>query len=281
MSLQPEWIGLVLLAAIIHASWNALNKASRDPLLSMVVLTASGGFFAGLFIPFFPAPDPAAWPWLATSVVIHFVYQLSLVRAYQLGDLSQVYPIARGLAPIGVALLAALTAEEWPTPRGTLGLLIAAAAIVSLAFAGKHLPRSGQALRAALATALLISGYTVVDGNGTRATNTGISYVLWLSFLDSFPILFVALRRRRRAFVHFLRSDGLRNATGGILATVGYGIVMLAMAHGMMATVAALRETGVIFAALIGTQLLGEPFGTRRILASCAVVVGLVLLQTQ
>jgi drug/metabolite transporter (DMT)-like permease len=280
MSLEPHWIGLLLLAAIIHASWNALNKASRDPLLSMMTLTASGGLAAGCLIPFVPPLDPAAWPWLATSALLHFVYQLSLVSAYRLGDLSQVYPIARGVAPIGVALLAAITAHEVPSPLGAIGLAIAAGAIMSLAIVGGRGISSHRAVLAALQTALIISLYTVVDGHGVRSTPTGLSYIVWMSFVDCFPIIAVALIRRRGQVLDFLRSDGPRNIAGGMLATLGYSIVMAAMAHGAMASVAALRETSVIFAALIGTRLLGEPFGGLRILASITLAGGLVMLQT-
>jgi drug/metabolite transporter (DMT)-like permease len=280
MSLEPHWIALLLLAALIHASWNALNKASRDPLLSMMTLTASGGLAAGCVIPFVPALDPAAWPWLATSALLHFVYQLSLVNAYHLGDLSQVYPIARGVAPLGVALLAAFSAGEVPKPLGALGLGIAAAAIMSLAIVGGRGIASQRAVLAALQTALLISVYTVVDAHGVRSTPVGLSYIVWMSFIDSVPIIAVASVRRRGQVLDFLRSDGPRNVAGGLLATLGYGIVMAAMAHGAMASVAALRETSVIFAALIGTRLLREPFGGLRTLASIALAGGLLLLQT-
>lgn len=278
MSLEPHWMGLLLLAALIHAGWNALNKASRDPLLSMVTLTTSGGLAAGLLIPLVPPLDPAALPWLAASVALHTAYQLSLVQAYGLGDLSQVYPIARGVAPLGVAGFAALFAGEVPQPLGVLGLLVAAAAITSLAGAS-HLPHSRKAVAAALQTALLIGLYTVVDGRGARATDTSLSYIVWMSLLDALPMSGIALLRRRGQVLDFLRSDGLRNLVGGLLATLGYAIVVSAMAHGAMASVAALRETSVVFGALIGTRLLREPFGARRVLASASLALGLMLLQ--
>jgi len=280
MALEPHWVALLLLAAIIHASWNALNKASRDPLLSMTTLTVSGGFAAGCLIPFVPPLDSAALPWLAASAVLHFAYQLSLVNAYSLGDLSQVYPIARGTAPLCIAILAALSADEVPSPIGALGLLIASASIVSLAGVGSGVPRSPKPVVAALQTALLISLYTVVDGHGVRATSVSLSYIVWMSLIDSIPMLILALWRRRGQVLTFLRSDGPRNVAGGILATLGYGIVMAAMDHGAMASVASLRETSVIFAAVIGTRLLGEPFGLRRLLASTALAGGLILLQS-
>lgn len=280
MALEPHWIALLLLAAVIHASWNAINKASRDPLLSMTTLTVSGGLTAGLLIPFVPPLDPAAFPWLAASAALHFAYQLSLVHAYSLGDLSQVYPIARGTAPLGIALFAALSANEVPSPAGGLGLVIASGAIVNLAGAGSRVTRSRKAVLAALQTALLISLYTVVDGHGVRSTPLSLSYIVWMSLIDSIPMLILALWRRQGQVLRFLRSDGPRNVAGGILATLGYGIVMAAMNHGAMASVASMRETSVIFAAAIGTRLLGEPFGLRRVIASLALAGGLILVQS-
>ena len=280
MALEVHWIALLLLAASIHAGWNALNKSSRDPLLSMMTLTASGGVAAACFLPFLPLPDPAAWPWLAASVVLHLVYQLSLVNAYRRGVISQVYTIARGAAPLGVACLAALSAGEVPSPRSGLGLAIAAGSIMSLAIVGRRGSAPSHAVFAALQTALLISLYTVVDAHGVRSTTVGYSYIAWMCFLDSIPIVCVAMLRRRGQVLAFLRSDGPRNIAGGLLATLGYSIVMAAMAHGAMAAVAALRESSVIFAALIGTRILGEPFGGLRSLASLALACGLVLMQT-
>jgi uncharacterized membrane protein len=247
----------------------------------MMTLTASGGLAAGCFIPFLPPLDPAAWPWLAASLVLHFVYQLSLVSAYQLGDLSQVYPIARGVAPLGVALLAAFTAAEIPSLLGGVGLAIATAAIMSLAVTGRQGIGSRRAVFAALQTAVLISLYTVVDAHGVRATSNRFSYITWMALVDSVPIVITGIVCRRGEVLDFLRTDGTRNIVGGLLATLGYSIVMAAMAQGAMASVAALRETSVIFAALIGTRVLGEPFGASRVVASVALAGGLILLQSR
>ena len=279
MALELHWVGLILISALIHASWNAVNKASRDPLLSMAVLSVAGGVAAGSLLPFLPPLAPTALPWLGASLVAHFAYQLALVRAYGLGDLSQVYPIARGMAPLGIALFASFAADEIPTPLGALGLVISAAAITSLAGAGRALPHSRRAVTAALQTALAISLYTTFDGMGVRNTPSALSYICWMSLLESIPIALTAILSRRGRVLDFLRTDGLRNAASGVLATLGYGIVMAAMAHGALASVAAVRETSVIFGAIIGTRILREPFGTRRILASCALAAGLMLLQ--
>ena len=279
MTLDGSVLGLVLLAAVLHASWNALTKASRDPLLNMTVVSASGGLAAAAAIPFLPLPAAAAWPYLGVSIVLHFAYHLSLVRSYGLGDLSQVYPIARGLAPLGVAALAAALAEEVPAPRQVAGLLLASGAITSLGWIGRSQRSSTAAVTSALATAAFISGYTVVDGQGVRSAGNPLSYIAWLMFLDTFPILAFALARRRARLGAFLRAEGPRAACGGLMALLGYGIVLWATTRASMAPVAALRETSVVFAALLGARLLREPFGTRRLLASAALALGLALVQ--
>ncbi len=280
-TLTLEWgvVLLVLLSAVLHASWNALMKSSGDPLLNLTVISAAGGLAAACALPLLPFPARESWPFLASSAVLHFLYAVSLIRAYGIGDLSQVYPIARGLAPLGVAALAALVAAEIPGPRQALGLLLASAAVVSLGWIGRHRAAAGPALRRALVTAFLISIYTTVDGLGARSAGSPFSYVAWLSFLDAFPMLALVFALRRDAIRPFLAREGARTALAGVLATLGYAVVLWAISRGAMATVAALRETGVVFAAWIGTQLLGEPFGRERMLAALLLAGGLALVQ--
>lgn len=277
--LAPGVVALVLLAALLHASWNALTKASTDALLAvwlMVLFSAALG--AGLAC-FVPLPDRAAWPYLAASAVIHLAYLLSLVRAYEHGDLSRVYPIARGLAPAIVAALAAVFAREIPTPLQIAGLLLCCASIASLAFADAGVRDvGGHAVRAAAATGLWIGAYTVVDGSGVRVAGEPLGYVAWNLALDGVLPTFVVLARRRGRIRAYLRSHGAHALAGGAMAALAYGIVMWAMARGAMASVSSLRETSVLFAALIGTRLLGEPLGARRVAAAAGVAAGLLIL---
>jgi drug/metabolite transporter (DMT)-like permease len=269
--------GLVLLAAVVHASWNAIAKSSSDPLLNVTVITSAGGIVSACALPFLPFPEPAAWPFLAVSVVLHLIYQLLLVWSYTIGDLSQVYPIARGLAPLGVTALAALAAREIPSGSQAIGLVIASAAIMSLSLVGRSGPASRAAVRAALLTAVLITSYTVVDGLGARVSGGAIGFVAWMSVLDFFPMLIVALILRRGRVLAFLRAEGPRASAAGVLAILGYGTVVFAMSKGAMGPVSALRETSVVIAAFIGTRLMGEPFGRARVAASAVLVLGLLL----
>jgi len=272
-------ISLVLLAAMLHASWNALVKASGDPLVNIAIVTATGGIAAIPILLYFPFPGPQTWQWLALSAFVHFAYQLSLVRMYQLGDLSQVYPIARGLAPLGVAVLAVIGADENLAPLQVGGLTIVSIAIIVLSRLGDRGSSSRKAVGMALLTAALIGLYTFSDARGVRSVDDPIRFIGWSFFLGSVPIVLTAIWIRGRSIWPDLRTSGLTALGGGMMATIGYAIVLWAMNRTTMASVASLRESSVLFAAILGTRLLGEPFGQRRVFAALALVFGLLLVQ--
>jgi drug/metabolite transporter (DMT)-like permease len=278
--LSEGWVlGLVLLSALLHASWNALTRRSVDPLLAIWLVTLCCGAVAGLATPWVDFPRREAWPYLAGSVVLHLAYQLFLAHAYRVGDLSQVYPIARGLAPCVVAALAAMLAGEVPGAVQLAGLALVSGSIAGLALGGARHARVPRAAGAALVTGILIGAYTFVDAAGVRAAGRAFDYIAWVLLLDSLPMSILALALRRREALGFLRAELRYGLAGGVMAAAGYGIVMWAMSRASMAGVAALRETSVIFAAWIGTRLLGEPFGGRRIVAAAGVAAGIVLLR--
>jgi drug/metabolite transporter (DMT)-like permease len=268
---------LVLLAALLHAAWNAVGKSSADPLASMALITASGGVAIATLIPFAPAPARESWPYLAVSIALHFFYQLSLVAAYRHGDLSQVYPIARGLAPLGIALIAAITLGEAPAAHQGIGLVLAGAAITSFAFGGTGSASRHAVLHASL-TALWISVYSVVDGQGARLSGNALSFACWSLALDSVPITLWALARRRGKLLELARAEGRRCAAGGVMSVIGYSIVLWAFSRLPLWGVSALRETSVIFAAFLGARVLGEPFGSRRMAAAVVLAAGLLLV---
>lgn len=272
-------ISLVLFTAVLHASWNALVKASGDPLVNIAIVSATGGIAAIPILLYFPFPGPQTWPWLALSACVHFAYQLSLVRMYQLGDLSQVYPIARGLAPLGVAVLAAIGADESLAPLQIGGLMIASIAIVALSRLGDGGSSSRKAVGMALLTAALIGLYTFSDARGVRSVDDPMRFIGWSFFLGSAPIVLTSIWIRGWSIWARIRASGLTALGGGIMATIGYAIVLWAMNRTTMASVASLRESSVLFAALLGTRLLGEPFGRRRVFAALALVFGLSLVQ--
>lgn len=280
MALQFDLAVLVLIAAFAHAAWNALLKSSGDPLLTFTMLRGVafiGGAAAAVFL---PVPAAESWPYLIASAIIHNAYYLLLLFAYRHGDLSLVYPIARGGAPFMVAMLAALFAAEVPGPAGAAGVLLVSAGILGLAFA-HGMPRGANATAILLAvgTAVSIALYTIADGLGTRRSGDALAYAAWLYIWDGLPfLLYMGLRRGSDA-IEYARRDWRRGLAGGLLMMGTYALVLYAFTQGAMATVAALRETSVLFAAIIGAVALKEPLGLRRFAAAAVIVAGIVLLQ--
>ncbi|MGH6933486.1 MAG: EamA family transporter [Dongiaceae bacterium] len=270
---------LVLSAAVMHATWNALVKAGGDKLVMQCLVISVPGFAVFLALPFVPLPAPASWPLLLLSTIAHGIYYVTLLNSYRLGGLSQVYPIARGAAPLLIAFGALFAAGETLTPLEWLGVVIASIGIMCLAApTGADRRTELQAIGFALATGVTIALYSVADGLGVRRAGDSMSYILWLLALEAIPMLAVGFWMRRGRIVASFRPHLLKGTLGGIIAGLGYGIVIWAMGNAQMAHVSALRETSVILAALIGTLLLGEPFGRRRTLAAALVAGGNALL---
>lgn len=279
MALEFGVIALVLLAAFLHASWNALAKTSGDRLVFMALIHIAPGALAWAAIPFVAPPEPASWPFLTASILIHLFYFWTLIYAYEHGDLSQVYPIARGSAPLLVALGAWLAAGERLSPAEILGVAVVSAGIMSLALFGRSWrPGEGRGIVFALMTSLAIAGYTVADGMGVRRAGSELGYILWLFAVDCLPVLAFAIWRRRDRLRAAFGPQLKVGLFGGLLTGTAYGIVIWAMSLGPMAHIIALRESSVLIAAAIGTLLLKEPFGRNRIAAAAAVAGGAVLL---
>jgi drug/metabolite transporter (DMT)-like permease len=277
--LDPLIIGLILTSAIIHATWNALVKSDSDRLVTFAVVMGAGSVIGLAFAPFVEIPRAEAWPWLIASVIVHCFYYYFLLQAYAHGDLSFVYPIARGLGPLLVAVFSGTLLAEHLSFHEAIGVLLVSVGIAGVSF-GHGLPR-GLDFRAtafAVLTGLTIAGYTVIDGSGARISGDPLAYIVWLNICEGPWVLVVALAQRRGRVVSHLRLHWWRGVVGGIIATVGYGIAIWALSLGAMAHVAAIRETSVLFAALMGTFLLGESFGRRRIAAAALVVVGLLTM---
>lgn len=271
---------LILLAALTHAAWNAIVKASGDHILTFAMLRAFGTGVGLIAVWFVPMPAPEAWPFLALSGAVHTAYYTLLMLAYRHGDLNLVYPIARGGAPMLVAGLAVLAAGEVPPPGKFFGIALVSAGILGLSFA-KGWPRGadGKAVALAALTAVSVMGYTVVDGLGARASGDAIAYVVWLHLFEGPPFLVWALYMRHGRVLDHFAAHWRRGLAGGVFSFLAYGLVIYAMTQGAMAHVAALRETSVLFAALIGTFLLKESFGARRVMAAAVIVAGVVMLQ--
>lgn len=267
---------LVLFAAFLHASWNALLRGGADRLWAMTIMCITTSAVCAIAVIFISPPASASWPYVAASGILHVGYNLFLVRTYRTGDLGQTYPIARGSSPVLVTIGSALFAGELPGPVSLLGMLLVSGGIVSLAFEQRRLPSS--TLPYALITGAFIGAYSVTDGIGVRLSGDPISYTLWM---ELFPgILFPFLYAHRRSWASLIRgrTETALAIGGGIVSMIGYGIVIFAMARGPMGSVSALRETSVVFAALIGVMFLGERLSLYRIAACCVIALGAVCI---
>ena len=278
--MTPSIVGLVLLAALLHASWNAMAKSGGKPAYSIASYRLVSAVLCLPLLFLLPLPLAASWPMLIASTVIHTGYYFTLSRSYHSGDLSQVYPLFRGLAPVLVALGAAGLAGEYLGGGALFGILLVSAGLVSISFAGGALGRiSSPALGWGLATSMLIAAYTVADGMGVRVAGNPFSYIAWLFVFEPIPICAWLLLRERAGWLSYMRSRPGKIGGGAFAAAAAYGMVIYAMGVAPMALVSSLRETSVIFAALIGTLLFHEPFGRQRIIAALLVCCGVALIK--
>jgi drug/metabolite transporter (DMT)-like permease len=273
-------VALVLLAALLHASWNAMLHGNRDRFLSMTWMSIAIAAVATLVVLFTPWPNAAAWPYIVASGLLHIVYNVSLVRAYGRGDLAQAYPIARGSSPLLVTCGAALFAHEAIGPLHVLGVVMISGGIITLALQSRHVPLAG--VLAALMTGATIALYTMVDGIGVRLSEgQALAYTAWMfMFYWLMPVLFVA-RRGFTALWAPVRTAPVAvgsSLAGGLVSIAAYGIVIWAMQTGAMGAVSALRETSVVFAVVIGRVFLREAVDAKRWLACIVVAAGAVCL---
>jgi drug/metabolite transporter (DMT)-like permease len=275
----------VLVAAVTHATWNAIAHGIKDQVLAFGLIGAGSIVVSVPLVLIARFPLAACWPYLAASVFIHVFYNLLLMRSYRYGEFGQVYPLARGTSPLIVTVLAAVFAAERPSVPQVCGVLVISCGLAALVFAGRRprsepkRPPSRAALLAAGATGLTIASYTTVDGLGVRQSGSPVGYIGWLMLLESLCVPAWALvRRRREVMGGASRRVLLSGLLAGALSVLAYGLVLWAQTRGALAPIAALRETSVIFGALIGTVVFREPFGRSRIAATVLVVIGVLLL---
>jgi len=269
----------VLGAALAHATWNAMIKSSRDVLLDMTLVVFFAGLLTAPFMLAVPLPPTAAWPYIAASMALHLVYYIALVGAYRAGDLSHGYPIMRGVAPLIVSVCALAWLGEVPTPGVWAGVLLICGGVLSLGFAGFRWAESRVSLGWALLNALIIASYTLVDAAGVRVSGRAEVYVVWLFTLDAIPFTVLIFVLKKEQLLPYVRRFWLRGLVGGVLSAGAYGVVLWAMTRAPVAAVAALRETSVIFAALIGAWLLKEGHIARRIAGAVTVAAGVIALK--
>jgi drug/metabolite transporter (DMT)-like permease len=292
---QALVVTLVLLAAVLHATWNALVKQSGERLLTFSVVV---GTCAAIGLPIalvIGLPARASWAFVAGSAAIHFGYYTFLLLGYRYGDLGVVYPIARGVAPLLIAVGSAVFAGEPLGPLGAAGVALVSIGLASLAprsvyaalarlasrrraSASEPVDHAPRSVAFALATGVCVAGYMLCDGLGVRASGRPLAYIATQEVAAGAPFALGVWFVRRRRVASFFKAHGRRAVLGGAISASAYAIVMWAMSVSHLAYVSALRETSVIVAALIGAVHLKEAFGRRRVAAACVVALGIVLM---
>jgi len=271
----------VLFAAACHAGWNASIKRGPDPLASTVAISLGAALVSLLALPVVGLPAPEAWPWVVASIAIHLFYFAALIESYRTGDMGQVYPIARGAAPLMTATVTTWFVGERLGLVGWLGIVLLAAGVLLLSLrGGRDLAKlNSRAVGFALFTAVTVCAYSVVDGIGARLAGSANAYSAAL-FVAIGPVMALyALARGGISALGDAKRLWLTGLAGGALQLGSYGIAIWAMTLAPIAIVAALRETSVLFGALIAVIVLKEPMRAGRIAAALLIVCGLVLVR--
>ena len=270
----------VIAAAAMHAAWNALVKVRTDRFASISITALGMALVAIPVLPFIDVPQPAVWPWIIASVIIHVGYRLFLIMAYNAGDLAQTYPLARGAAPLMTAVGAIFLVHEVPGPIAILGILLLSGGTLLMSLRGGLLGQlNGRAVGYALATSVFISGYTLVDGNGARLASTASSYAAWLFFCDGISSMVIGFYYRGKGLLAVIAREWKTGFMAGALSAGSYWIAMWAMTKAPIASVAALRETSIVFAMIISVFIIGEKMTAWRVTAAACIVAGAIALR--
>jgi len=270
----------VLCAALLHAAWNAMLKGGRDVLFDTAAIVIGASLLAVPFLFIVPIPAAASWPYLLGSIATHVAYYYLMINAYRTGDLSLVYPLMRGVAPLITALLGIALLGELPGAISWAGMLLISAGVFALALSPHATRRdTGKSVRFALANAGVIATYTLIDGAGARLAGDPWAYIVWLFVLDGLPFALYMVATHRRDLARELASRRTRGLIGGGFSAAAYGISVWAMTKAPVALVASLRETSVLFAALIGARVLKEHLTPRRWAGVLAVVIGVIAIK--
>ncbi|WP_405616945.1 EamA family transporter [Streptomyces sp. NBC_01508] len=279
--MTPVVAAAVLLAAVTHATWNAIAHTIKDQLVAFTLIAGGGTVIGAVLVCFAPFPAAGAWPYLIVSALVHVGYQALLMRSFSLGDFGQMYPIARGTAPLLVTVLAAVFVGESLDRWQATGVAVASAGLVCVALwgmRGAETKPQWPALLAALATGVSIAAYTVVDGVGVRESGSPLGYIGWLMILQGALIPAYALYARRGLLLAQLRLHARLGLLGAVLSVGAYSLVLWAQTRAALAPIAALRESSIIVGAVIGAVFFKERFGTPRIAAAGLMVIGIGLM---
>ena len=271
---------LVLVAALLHATWNTLIKFSGERLLVIACMDSVALLFVVFAVGFVSLPPLDIWPWIIASALFELLYRYLLIQAYRVGDLGLVYPLMRGLSPLVVLVLTLVFAGEVLSTQQILGILLIPFGMVCLLWqggGGDRLPWS--MLPVVLLIGLCIGCYTFLDGQALRRWSHPLDYLVWLTLISAWPFPLLALVRKRAAFSLFWRTQWRLGLSVGLCVLLSYALVLWAMQLGSIAEAAALREVSVILVVLFGMRYLKEPFGRPRLIACGLVLIGMLVMK--
>jgi drug/metabolite transporter (DMT)-like permease len=272
---------MILLAALLHAGWNAVYKGRGSGLATGMVISLGMGGASLLALPFLPPPPQESWLFLGTSVALHICYRTFLAASYRHGDLGQIYPISRGVAPLLVTLVSVFWLGDKLAYPTILGIICVVIGVTSLAFRSNSIStfHTLKPVALAIVTGCFIAAYTITDGLGARIAGSPHSYVFWMMAIDTVIFVPVIGYLRFNTLRKFTPIDWLIGLSCGVTALIAYWLFVWAITLAPIAPATALRETSVIFAAIIGIIFLKESFGRWRILAAILVTTGAVLMR--
>lgn len=271
---------VVLVGALLHASWNLMVKAGRNKHTATGIIYASAGFLSALALPFLSAPARASWPYLGASTIAELLYGVVLAAAYRAGDLTHTYPLMRGAAPLLVAIGSTVWVGERLSGPLWIGITLLSCALISMIFDARGRSQSASPTGLAILNAFVIATYTLIDGVGARKSGHPVAYSLWLFALIAVPwVVFVGARYRRRWSE--LRSEIPIGLSGGACSLASYTVALWAVTRAPIAVVAAVRETSILFGALLGVVFLHERLGWVRGTAIAVIVVAVVIIRLQ
>lgn len=263
-------------AALLHASWHALIKKSGDQLIGLAGMNVFSAGVAALALPFTAIPEPLVWKVLLLSVVLHNGYKIGLARIYRYGDLSQAYPLARGFSPILATVIAFFALGEWPTVYQLFGIVLICGGILAMQLDEKAFRPGMALLSAAFLTGLMVAAYTVLDAYGARISGDWLSFLIWLMFLDGLAFVGLISLLRGRSLWTTVATEWRVTLISGFLGVSAFTIFLWALSRGLTGGVAALRETSVLFASMIGILIYKEPWSVRKLIGVLFITLGII-----
>ena len=272
-------ITLVLISAFMHATWNAVVRAGSSRFMTLALVDGTALLICLAALPLVNVPSLQVWGYVLLSVVLNTIYRLFLIKAYEMGDFGQVYPVMRGVPPVLVALFSYFLLHEHLSFQALAGVLLICLGIISLTFVRRMTAQMFKPILMAVCAGVFIASYTVVDAKGVRASETVLQYIIYLTVFQSIPIPLLAFLKARTQFVQAIARQWRVGMLGGVFYLASYGLVLFALSLDAVAKVSALRETSVIIGTIIAALFFHERFGWRRMLSAFVIVGGIILIK--